>query len=69
MPNITKDKFITIRFKNYQPYYAHFGYNEIISSHDEMRADITLDSIDTKPYILKYNNVSHEWDAENIKLQ
>lgn len=69
MPNITKDKFITIRFKNYQPYYAHFGYNEIISSHDEMREDITLDSIDTKPYILKYNSISHEWDAENIKLQ
>lgn len=69
MPNITKDKFITIRFKNYQPYYAHFGYNEIISSHDKMRADIALDSIDTKPYIFKYNNVSHEWDTENIKLQ
>ncbi|HJD65612.1 S1C family serine protease [Rickettsia bellii] len=69
MPNITKDKFITIRFKNYQPYYAHFGYNEIISSHDEMSADITLDSIDTKPYILKYNNVSYEWNTENIKLQ
>ena len=69
MPNIAKDKFITIRFKNYQPYYANFSYHEIISSHDEMSADITLDSIDTKPYILKYNNVSYEWDAENIKLQ
>ncbi|MGX6959728.1 MAG: S1C family serine protease [Rickettsia endosymbiont of Pentastiridius leporinus] len=69
MPNITKDKYITVRFKNYQPYYANFGYHELISSHDDMTADITLDSIDTKPYILKYNSVSHEWDMENIKLQ
>ncbi|HJD55884.1 MAG TPA: S1C family serine protease [Rickettsia endosymbiont of Pyrocoelia pectoralis] len=69
MPNITKDKYLIIRFKNYQPYYANFGYHELISSHDDMTADITLDSIDTKPYILKYNNVSYEWDMENIKLQ
>lgn len=69
MPNITKNKFITVRFKNYQPYYANFGYNEIISSHDDMIADITLDSIDTKPYILKHNTISSDWDMENIKLQ
>ncbi len=69
MPNFTKDQFITIRFKNYQPYYAHFGDNEIISSHNEMSADITLDFIDTNTYILQHNNVSHEWHKENIKLQ
>lgn len=69
LPNITKDKFITVRFRNYQPYYANFGYNELISSHDDMIADITLDSIDTKPYILKYNTISYDWDMEDIKLQ
>ncbi|MEY4464352.1 MAG: hypothetical protein RLZZ81_1323 [Pseudomonadota bacterium] len=69
LPAITKEKFITVRFRNYQPYYANFGYNELISSHDDMIADVTLDSIDTKPYILKYNTVSHDWDMENIKLQ
>lgn len=69
LPNITKDKYLTVRFKNYQPYYTNFGYHELISSHDDMTADITLDSIDTKPYILKYNNISHEWDMETIKLQ
>ncbi|KJV98494.1 PDZ domain family protein [Rickettsia amblyommatis str. Darkwater] len=69
LPAITKEKFITVRFRNYQPYYANFGYNELISSHDDMIADVTLDSIDTKPYILKYNTISHDWDMENIKLQ
>ena len=66
IPNFTKDKFITVRFKNYQPYYANFGYHELISSHNNMITDITLDSIDTKPYILKYNNASYEWSMENI---
>ncbi|WP_041405091.1 MULTISPECIES: S1C family serine protease [spotted fever group] len=69
LPAITKEKFITVRFRNYQPYYANFGYNELISSHDDMIADVTLDSIDTKPSILKYNTIAHDWDMENIKLQ
>ncbi len=69
LPAITKEKFITVRFRNYQPYYANFGYNELISSHDDMIADVTLDSIYTKPYILKYNTISHDWGTENIKLQ
>lgn len=34
-----------------------------------MIADVTLDSIDIKPYILKYNTISHDWDMENIKFQ
>ncbi|WP_041808831.1 S1C family serine protease [Rickettsia canadensis] len=69
LPAITKEKFITVRFRNYQPYYANFGYNELISSHNNMIADVTLDSIDIKPYILKYNTISHDWDMENIKFQ
>ncbi|AAU03661.1 S1C family serine protease [Rickettsia typhi] len=69
LPAITQQKFITVRFRNYQPYYANFGYNELIASHNDMIADITLDSIDTKPYVLKYNTMSHDWDMENIKLQ
>ncbi|KJV97514.1 hypothetical protein RAMDARK_0426 [Rickettsia amblyommatis str. Darkwater] len=44
LPAITKEKFYTVRFRNYQPYYANFGYNELISSHDDMIADVTLDS-------------------------
>lgn len=68
MPSITKEKFITIRFKNYQPYYSSFGHS-FISSHDDMIADIVLDSIDTKPYILKYNSISNEWGTEDIELR
>ncbi|WP_341792767.1 MULTISPECIES: S1C family serine protease [unclassified Rickettsia] len=68
MPDITKEKFITIRFRNYQPYYSSFGHS-FISSHDDMIADIVLDSIDTKPYILKYNSISNEWSTEDIELR
>ena len=70
IPEITKQKFINVQFKNYQPYFPSFQSNDasFISSQEQLIGDITFDTIDAKPRILKYNASEKEWNAEDIKM-
>ena len=62
-----KQKFINITYKNYQPYFTFFDQESgFISSQEQLMQDITFDSIDTKPRILKYDNNLSEWISEEI---
>jgi hypothetical protein len=65
IPNIIKQKFVTMRFKNYLPYFQAYN-NTLISSHNDMVSDIVFDSIDTKPRILRYDAKAMEWVTEDI---
>ncbi len=65
IPNIVKQKFVTMRFKNYLPYFQSYN-NTLVSSHNDMVSDIVFDSIDIKPRILKYDTKSMEWVTEDI---
>jgi hypothetical protein len=56
------NKFTTIDFKNYQPYYQGFD-SIIISSHENLTTDITLDNVDFKPRIFKFNSKNLNWDV------
>jgi len=67
IPNIIKQKFVTIKFRNHSPYFHAFN-STLISSHDDMQADIVFDSIDTKPRALKYDYKTMEWITEDIIL-
>ena len=56
------DKYINIKYRNFQPYYPSFSPNlGFISSHKDLMQDITFDSIDTKPRILKFDMQKLEW--------
>lgn len=67
IPGAIKQKYVSIRFKNYQPYYPSFAADStFISAQEDLISDITFDSIDTKPRILKFNPQSTEWVAEDI---
>ena len=59
-------KFINLEYKNFQPYYPQFAGNGFISAHENFMQDITFDSIDTKPRILKFDSKKHEWVSENL---
>lgn len=62
-----KQKFINITYKNYQPYFTFFDQESgFISSQEQLMQDITFDSIDTKPRILKYDSNLSEWISEEI---
>jgi hypothetical protein len=64
---VIKQKFINITYKNYQPYFTFFDQESgFISSQEQLMQDITFDSIDTKPRILKYDNNLSEWISEEI---
>lgn len=69
IPEITKNKFINILFRNYKPYFPNFGnrWSDIISAHSLLTYDLTLDSVDTNPRLLKYDPNSGDWIAEDIK--
>jgi S1-C subfamily serine protease len=71
IPEAIKSKFISIRFKNYQPYFPTFNSfdNSFISAQEDLISDIVFDSIDNKPRILKYNNEVNEWEAEDIAIK
>lgn len=60
-------KFIHITYTNHQPYYPIFDPAAgFISSQDQLMQDITFDSIDTKPRILKYDDIANQWVSEEL---
>jgi S1-C subfamily serine protease len=61
-----KEKYVNLEYRNYQPYFPQFGDRGFISSHEDLMQDITFDSIDTKPRILKFNTKSNEWVSEGL---
>lgn len=62
-----KQKFIYITYKNYQPYFTSFDQESgFISSQEELMQDITFDSIDTKPRVLKYDEGACQWVSEEL---
>lgn len=62
-----KQKYINLEYQNFQPYFPQFGADGgFISSHEHFMQDITFDSIDTKPRILKFDNNTHEWISEGV---
>lgn len=66
LPKIVKEKFITIDYTNYQPYFEEF--NQIFqSSHNYMSSDITLDALDAKPRMMKFDFSKGEWKVEEIR--
>jgi S1-C subfamily serine protease len=68
IPEIVDHKFISIKYKNYQPYFFPYQGN-LVSSQDEMIADITLDTIDLKPRTLRYDSNTLDWVTEEITGQ
>lgn len=61
------DKYINIEYRNFQPYYPSFAPDRgFISSHKDLMQDITFDSIDTKPRIIKFDQQKSEWVSEDI---
>jgi S1-C subfamily serine protease len=65
VPDLIEAKFIKAEFKNYQPYVQNMD-NILISAHSNMSSDITLDSIETKPRILRFDRVKLEWISEEL---
>lgn len=59
-------KYVSLEYKNFQPYYPKFDINGFISAHENFIEDITFDSIDTKPRILKFDDKKLEWVSEEL---
>ena len=58
-------EYINLEYQHFQPYFPQFGADGgFISSHEHFMQDITFDSIDTKPRILKFDNKAYEWTSE-----
>ncbi len=59
------NNFIKLDFENYQPYKQN--YNEIIiSSHEKLSADITLDNIDFNPRVFNFNEQKMQWEVNAL---
>ncbi|MDP4832889.1 MAG: S1C family serine protease [Rickettsiaceae bacterium] len=55
-------KYINLEYQNFQPYFPQFGADSgFISAHEHFMQDITFDSIDTKPRVLKFDDNASEW--------
>jgi hypothetical protein len=65
LPSVITKKFITIDFKNHQPYVEQFN-NVLQSGHNFMTTDITLDALDTKPRIMRFDDKTGDWVVEEI---
>ncbi len=60
-------KYVNLEYQNFQPYYPQFGADRgFISAHENFMQDITFDSIDTKPRILKFDIKAAEWVSEGL---
>jgi len=58
-------KYINLEYQNFQPYFPQFGADSgFISAHEHFMQDITFDSIDTKPRVLKFDDNASEWISE-----
>jgi S1-C subfamily serine protease len=66
LPSVITKKFITIDFKNHQPYVEQFN-NVLQSGHNFMTTDITLDALDTKPRIMRFDDKTGDWVVEEVK--
>ncbi|RTK93954.1 MAG: serine protease [Rickettsiales bacterium] len=60
-----KQKYINIEYLNFQPYMENFGMG-YISAQESLMQDITFDSIDNKPRVLKFDNTKSEWISEEM---
>lgn len=65
LPNLIAKKFITVDFKNRQPLFQPFD-NILLSDHADFSSDLTLDSIETKPRLFKYDAQKMEWLGEDL---
>lgn len=64
VPQLIAKMFIDVKLKNYQPY---FGFsNALISSHSDLATDITLDTIDNKPRVMKFDRNRFEWLSYDV---
>lgn len=63
LPQVIAKKFITIDFTNYQPIVEHFN-GTLQSGHNHMSSDLTLDALDKKPRILRYDSTAGDWNNE-----
>ena len=62
-----KQKYVNLEYMNFQPYFPTFGADRgFISAHEALMQDITFDSIESKPRILKYDPKLSEWISENF---
>lgn len=62
------DKYINIVYRNFQPYYPSFAPDRgFISAHKDLMQDITFDSIDTKPRLIRFDQKKLEWVSENVQ--
>ena len=60
-------KYVNLEYQNFQPYYPQFGADRgFISAHEHFMQDITFDSIDTKPRILKFDTKAAQWVSEGL---
>lgn len=67
VPQLINKMFINVRLRNYQPY---FGFsNALISSHSELTTDVTLDSIDNKPRVMKFDYTQFKWLSHDVITQ
>ena len=63
---LIKKKFVSVHYKNYQPYFPVFNGDAFISSQEDLVADITFDSIDINPRVLRFDENINEWVAEEV---
>ena len=62
-----KQKYVNLEYMNFQPYFPAFGADRgFISAHEALMQDITFDSIESKPRILKYDPKVSEWISESF---
>ncbi len=66
LPDVISKKFITIDFKNHQPYIESFN-GLLQSGHNFMTTDITLDALDVKPRIMRFDDKTGDWGVEEVK--
>lgn len=63
-----KQKYINIEYVNFQPFYPQFSTaGGFISSKENLMQDITFDSIDDKPRILKFDDTKYEWTSSVVE--
>ncbi len=67
MPEIMTKKFITVGFKNHQPYFEQFN-NTMQSGHNVMSSDITLDVLDQKPRVMNFDYKTGDWSVEEVRV-
>lgn len=65
LPAVVSKKFVTMRVTNHQPYFEFFD-GIMQTAHRNAVIDITLDALDAKPRIMKFQNQTGEWNIETL---